>query len=174
MLVAALSCRAGCRSESRDKLDPGRQDKLDPGLDKRDPGDYSDRYKRSPGGLREKERETMTDETSTVLAEAVSEVDDWAATELGLFINNDYGIYTSLLIPAYKNLERKHKAGRFDQRGAVNILMKVCYQAAPLAHAQMDEPGRWDVTFPKRVRELAAHDLLDYLLCEWRVGNSFL
>lgn len=104
-----------------------------------------------------------------------TELDTHAVTELVLFVENDYEIYSRWLVPTLKNYERKIRAGKFDRSLAVaGMARNVCAAAGRHYWAQFGGSGRWNQTFPLAVREAAAGELVDGLLAELEAGNSYL
>lgn len=110
--------------------------------------------------------------TKVLASNPKSEVDQVAARELLLFINNDYGLYRSHHVPIIKNLLRKMRKGVFDAEKAVKLFMY-------LTEAGAKKYGRasgWSGSgipafFTKATREAAARELRDEFLAENELGN---
>lgn len=88
--------------------------------------------------------------------------DDITVTELRLWIDNDYGSYSSALLPVYKNLYRHYRKGRFDYGLAVRGMGYAVTYGAKRYHVINGRPGdRWFDMFPKSVRDKVAVMLVD-------------
>lgn len=102
------------------------------------------------------------------------EVDMVAATELRLYADNDHDTYKRWLLPTYQNYERKYRRGVFDYDLAVQGMARnVLAMAARKYHAEFGGSSRWQDTFPVGVRIQAATELVDYLVAELELGNSW-
>ena len=98
------------------------------------------------------------------LADLVSryEEDRWdiEATELQLFIENDYDAYTNLVY-TLKNLRKHFKRGNFDTDKALKGLSYPVKRGAMSYSNQFCSAGNsWFKTFPVKARELTAVYLL--------------
>ena len=98
------------------------------------------------------------------------------ATELYLHASNDQGCYRAWLLPAYQNLERKWRKGTFNYDLGLKLLTR--YTLPAIAKNYRLEFGSmtdsWARMFPPAVREEVAEALLEVLVCELRIGNTFL
>jgi len=90
-------------------------------------------------------------------------LDQDAATELQLFIENDNHIYMSRFIPVMKNLQRKVKKGTYDHSKAPE-LWRYLVDAAAKSYDEKDTS--WYNTFNTTTRQHVAQSLAD----EYRIA----
>jgi hypothetical protein len=88
----------------------------------------------------------------------LDQLDQHAATELQLFIENDEHIYTSRFVPVMRNLKRKMNRGTYDHNRAPK-LWRYLVDAAAKAY----DPGsaQWHKVFNTTTRQHVAQTLAD-------------
>jgi hypothetical protein len=98
------------------------------------------------------------------------------ATELFLYATTDSRHYSAWLLPAYQNLERKWRKGRFNYDLGLRLLTRYTLPAIAkqyrLEHGGMTD--RWNTLFPAACREEVAATILAHFVAELRCGNSYL
>jgi len=86
------------------------------------------------------------------------------ADELRLYINNDTQLYRQRFIPILKNMDRKKKAGKFDDKLAVKGFMVLVNDGAKKYVKEFGSPGDTvDSIFDKKTRELVAKEYVSEL-----------
>lgn len=94
------------------------------------------------------------------------------ATELELYLMNDYGVHRAYLVPTARNLHRKHKRGVFEYEKAIKGMRHAVDAAAKqytLEHGSMTD--KWSNLFPVGDRNRVAQVLVDDLLAAIREGD---
>lgn len=98
------------------------------------------------------------------------------AMDLYFHATTDAGCYRAWLLPAYQNLERKWKKGTFQKLLALQLLTRYTLVSIGknyrLEHGSMTD--RWQDLFPPHVRQEVAHYLVEGLIRELELGNSYL
>ena len=95
----------------------------------------------------------------TVLAKvSLAEVDEVAKRELNLFIDNDYQLYTSKMMPMYKNLSKKMKNGSYDSKQAPKLFKYLVEEGAKKYAKEFADPKEWNTLFDKKTRDSLAED----------------
>jgi hypothetical protein len=88
------------------------------------------------------------------------EVDETAATELELFIENDADLYRQQHVPILQNLWRKMKRGVYDHNKAVKMWSYLVESGAKKYVKEFDAPGaKWHEVFNVPTRERVAQSL---------------
>lgn len=99
-------------------------------------------------------------------------VDDVAARELEIYIENDARLYNSQFIPIVKNLMLKKRRGIYDREKAVKLFM---YLMDAGARKYIDEFGtrgaKIDTVFNRNTRLLAARRFMEDFETEAHLGN---
>lgn len=96
------------------------------------------------------------------------------ATELELYLMNDYAVHKAYLVPVCKNLARHHRIGRFEYERAIKGMRHAVDAAAKqynLEHGSMTT--KWSDLFPVSVRNKVAEALVNDLLAAIREGNDW-
>ena len=86
--------------------------------------------------------------------------DQVAATELRLYLQNDYEIYCRCLIPAVKNMKTKKNKGVYDHSLAPKLWMHVVEECAK--RYSKEYGGTWYEIFDLPTRRKLANDLADH------------
>jgi hypothetical protein len=84
-----------------------------------------------------------------------SDVDEHAARELKLFIENDGVLYRQQTLPIYKNLQKKKRSGTFDVEKAAK-LFGYLVEAGAKKYAKDLGGGQWSKLFPPSTRQKVA------------------
>ena len=87
-------------------------------------------------------------------------VDQHAAEELQLFIENDEQLYRSQFVPIMENLRRKMNRGVYDHSKAPK-LWRYLVDAAAKAYPYGDKAVEWHKTFNTTTRQHVAQALAD-------------
>jgi hypothetical protein len=87
------------------------------------------------------------------------EVDEIAATELRLYIDNDGDLYRQQLTPIIKNLMRKINSGKYDHKKAPKLWMYLVDNGARKYVKEFG--GNVRDMFPKKTREAVAQSMAD-------------
>ncbi len=98
-------------------------------------------------------------------------IDEDAAYELKIFIDNDADLYRQRYLPIVKNLTRKKAAGNYSRPLATKGFMYLVDDGAKKYHGESGGGGRWHDMFPKPVRERVAEELRDEFEVESSLGN---
>ena len=99
---------------------------------------------------------------------------DYEIRELGLYIENDEGIYRNYLIPVAKNLAKKYDRGVFVYDLAVVGFSHVVTAAAKNYRREHGSPSEaWFRMFPKPARDILAMDLAAEFLNSIRSGDRW-
>lgn len=83
-------------------------------------------------------------------------VDNHAAIELYLHINNDQGLYTRCVESAAKNLDKKMRKGIYDHSKARKLWYHVAVEAAKHYHKDNGDSGKWYDMFDVETRRQTA------------------
>lgn len=86
------------------------------------------------------------------------------ASELDMYIRNDYGLYRQRIVPIRQNLLKKMQMGRYNHSLAVNLWMYLV-DAGAQQYAKvyaLDAP--WNMVFPKPVRVQVARGMANEFL----------
>jgi hypothetical protein len=87
-------------------------------------------------------------------------VDQAAADELRLYIDNDADLYRQQFIPMVKNMKRKMKSGKFDKAKAPKLLLYLVDNGARKYVKEHGSPGsNIKDMFPKPLRMEVAKDM---------------
>lgn len=97
-----------------------------------------------------------------------SVVDEAAATELKLFIDNDGDLYRSQTQPIHKNLEKKVAKGVFDVKLAAKLFKYLVDNGARKYAKEFASAGDWNKMFSVATREKVAREMAE----EWAQENG--
>jgi hypothetical protein len=86
-------------------------------------------------------------------------VESEEAKELILYIESDNQLYTSRVLPIYKNLSKKKLKGVYDPKLAVKLFMYLVDEGAKKYAKEHATPAQWNTIFPRMVRLEAAEYL---------------
>lgn len=96
------------------------------------------------------------------------------ATELELFIVNDYAVYRAYLVPTARRLARIYDRGEFIRERGLKAMRRVCDEAARMYHLEHGSPWTpWYEVFPKGDRDRVAEVLLDGFLEARRTSEPY-
>jgi len=101
---------------------------------------------------------------------AGKDVDEYAATELKLFVENDADLYRQQFIPIIKNLVRKKAAGIYDHEKAIKLFMYLMESGAKKYNKEFGS-GRWYDMFNVPTRKAAAKEFVETFEKEYSYGN---
>jgi len=100
------------------------------------------------------------------------EIDEVAARELEIYIENDADLYHRRYIPIVKNLMGKIARGIFDPERAVDLFMYLVDDGARRYIDRFGVPGqRIDEVFNRTTRRAVAMLLRDHFVAEAELGN---
>jgi hypothetical protein len=97
------------------------------------------------------------------------------ASELYFYATSTSEVYHRHLLPAYRLFERKWRAGDFDRLRAMQFLTAQALREAGRSYGRdhLSGPGEWQSVFPPDVRQEVASHLVDELVNELEIGNSY-
>jgi hypothetical protein len=99
-------------------------------------------------------------------------VDEGAARELELYIENDADLYRQQFIPIVQNLMRKRAKGKFDFEKSVKLWMHLVDSGARKYIAEFGVPGqKIDSVFNRNTRLAVARSLAQTFVTEADLGN---
>ncbi len=98
-------------------------------------------------------------------------LDEHAATELKLYIDNDADLYRQRYTPIVKNMTRKKASGKYDRDAAVKGWMYLVDDGAKKYHREFGSGGKWHDMFDKPTREAVAREFRDEFEVEYNLGN---
>lgn len=105
---------------------------------------------------------TRTARTLLSLARELIGIDQHAARELELYIENDGQLYRQQHEPIIKNLTRKAERGVYDSRKAVKLFMYLVDNGAKKYVKEFGDPSfPWHKMFDKATRLAVAESLRD-------------
>ena len=98
------------------------------------------------------------------------------ASELFFYATSTSEVYDRCLLPAYQLFERKWRSGKFDRLIAIQFLTGHALLDAAKAYARehLSDPQGWRSVFPPDVRQEVASHLVEALVNELELGNSYL
>jgi hypothetical protein len=95
--------------------------------------------------------------------ESVTEaIDQIAADELRLYIDNDGDLYRQQKMPIIKNIKRKMKRGVYDHNKAPKLWMYLVDNGAKKYAKDFSVGTDWNDMFPKPLRMAVAQEMADY------------
>lgn len=99
----------------------------------------------------------------------MASVDNHAATELELYIQNDVDLYRQQHEPILKNLATKMVTGKYDKVKSIKLWMYLCDAAAKKYCKEFG--GSWNTMFSVPTRKKVAESLNESFLMEYSYGN---
>lgn len=102
---------------------------------------------------------------------ATGKVDDAAATELRLFIDNDANLYRQMHTPINKNLVTKMARGTYDSTKAVKLFTYLADEGAKRYAKEYAPSSIWHKLFTVPTRRAVAMSLRDTFETEAELGN---
>lgn len=101
-----------------------------------------------------------------------TEVDQIAADELRLYVENDGQLYRSHLEPALVAVQRYWLRGRFDAVLAVRGVRRAVDEGARRYMRKFGSPGTsWYDVFNAATRTVTAETIVEHWRQEWQIGN---
>lgn len=89
-------------------------------------------------------------------------LDESAARELSLWIDNDSDLYRQQYVPILKNLTAKKARGVYDHQKAAVLFGYLAESGAKRYTKEFDAPdASWSAVFPKKLRDAVAEELRD-------------
>ena len=101
----------------------------------------------------------------------MSELDQHAATELRLFVDNDGELYRQQTTPIHRNLATKMARGTYVHAGAVKLFMHLAESGAKKYAREFGDGIPWNVTFSVPTRRAAAEVWASEFETEYALGN---
>ncbi len=98
-------------------------------------------------------------------------LDEQAATELDLYVENNEPIYRHRLVPMYKNLINKMAQGKYDSAKAVKMFMYAADEGAKKYAKEFDHPSNWNKMFSVATRKHVATAMRNHFEVEAKLGN---
>lgn len=98
-------------------------------------------------------------------------LDQHAATELELFIDNDEPLYRQQLTPIHKNLATKMIKGVYQRAGASKLFMYLMDAGAKKYAQQFSSPGDWNKIFSVETRKKCAEDYAKQFEIDFKNGE---
>ncbi len=99
-------------------------------------------------------------------------LDEVAAKELYLFIDNDSDLYRQQYEPILKNLTAKKARGVYDRNLAAKLFGYLVETGAKKYDKEFGAGGReWSQIFPKKLRDAVAEEFRDRFEIEYALGN---
>lgn len=112
--------------------------------------------------------EYETNQRGDVMAE---ELDEHAATELSLYIDNDGDLYRQMTVPILKNLANKKAQGKYNHALAIKAFMYLADAGAKKYAKEFDSAGNWYRIFNVPTRKEVAKDAAHAFEAEWKAGS---
>jgi hypothetical protein len=98
-------------------------------------------------------------------------IDDRAATELELYINNDADLHRQQHVPIFKNLMTKRARGQYKRDLAVKAFGYLVESGAKKYAKEFATPGEWNKIFSVPTRRRVAEELTKSFEVEADLGN---
>lgn len=102
---------------------------------------------------------------------SIGPVDQTAATELELYIDNDADLYRQQRQPILKNLMTKKSKGIYDRAKAVKLYCYLMESGAKKYAKEFGNPNDWSRMFSPGTRKRAAEAFVEAFETEAESGN---
>jgi hypothetical protein len=98
-------------------------------------------------------------------------IDEHAATELRLYIDNDADLHRQQATSIYKNLATKKARGEYKHDLAVKLFGYLVESGAKKYAKEFDDASRWHKLFDVPTRRAVAEELTKTFEAEYKLGN---
>ncbi len=101
----------------------------------------------------------------------MAELDEHAAVELSLYVENDGDLHRRQGKAIERNLANKAALGKYDHKRAVDLFMYLMESGAKKYAREFATPGEWMHIFSVPTRRAVAENFALYFETEYRLGR---